>query len=94
MTQLNIMLATITYYRSNNINNTNHIIWCTGRIGLEDRINIMHSSSSDFVFDFTDESHFFPQLIFPKRGNIKMSIKYFLLESRRSLSTLTVHHTY
>ena len=52
----------------------------------------MHSSSSDFVFNFTDESHFFLQLIFPKRGNIKTSIKYFLLV-RRSLSTLTVHHT-
>ena len=55
-------------------------------------INITHSSSSDFVFNFSDESHFFLQLIFPKRGNIKMSIKYFLLVSR-SLSTLTVHHT-
>ena len=27
----------------------------------------MHFSSSDFVFNFTGESHFFLQLIFPKR---------------------------
>ena len=56
-------------------------------------INIMHSCFSDFVFNFIDESHFFLQLIFPKRGNIKRSIKYLFLESRRSLSTLTVQHT-
>ena len=37
----------------------------------------MHSSSSDFVFSFTDESNFFLQLIFPKGGKHQNIYKIF-----------------
>ena len=44
---------------------------------LKDRINITHSSSSDFVFNFTDESHFFLQLIFQKKRKHQNVYKIF-----------------